>query len=157
MKPHITQAELKRILYYRRDTGEFFWRFGTKNRLPWRKAGTLTAAGYIALNINGRNYYAHRLAMLYETGAVAPIHTDHDDGDRANNRPTNLIAKTASGNGQNRKRANKNNSRGTLGITKRFNRFRARIMVNRKEVFLGSFCTEQEAIEAHRKAKLALT
>lgn len=157
MKPHITQSELKRVLYYRRETGEFFWRFGTRNRLPWRKAGTVNGAGYVVLNIAGRVYYAHRLAMLYETGSMAPIHTDHEDGDRANNRPGNLVAKTASGNGQNRKQANKNNNLGTLGVTKRHRRFRARIMINRKAVFLGSYATEQEAIEAHRKAKLALT
>lgn len=157
MKPHITQAELKRILYYGPETDDFYWRFGTKNRLPWRKAGTINIAGYVVINIRGVVMYAHRLAMLYVDGAMAPIHTDHDDGDRANNRYKNLNAKTASGNGHNRKRANVNSTQGVLGVSLRRARFRARITINRKGFFLGSFCTEQEAIEAHRKAKSALT
>lgn len=155
MKPHITQSELKRMLYYRRETGEFFWRFGTKNRQPWRRAGTPNVAGYLVVNLGGRNYYVHRLAMLYETGEMAPIHTDHKDGHRGNNRQDKLVAKTASGNGHNRKRPNRNNTQGILGVSRRGNRFRARIMIDRKEVFLGSFATEAEAIEAHRIAKSA--
>lgn len=153
MKPHITQSELKRMLYYRRETGEFFWRFGTKNRQPWRRAGTPNVAGYLVVNLGGRNYYVHLSHRALQDGEHSS--SDHKDGHRGNNRQDNLVAKTASGNGHNRKRPNRNNTQGILGVSRRGNRFRARIMIDRKEVFLGSFATEAEAIEAHRIAKSA--
>lgn len=152
----ITQQELRRVIYYRPETGDFYWRFGTKNRLPWRKAGTTNSGGYMVINIAGVVHYAHRLAVLYVSGSMPPVHTDHLDGDKSNNRYSNLAAKTASGNGHNRKRPNSNNTQGVLGVRKRGNRFRARVMLDRKEIFVGSFTTCDEAVAAHKCVKESL-
>lgn len=152
----LTQEYVRKVLYYDRQTGHFYWRFGTKNRPPWRRAGSRNTAGYDVINVGGRMCYAHRLAVLYTTGVVPPAHTDHRNGNKSCNTPDNLRPLTASLNGHNRQRANRNSRSGALGVTKRRNRFRARIMVNRKEVFLGSFLTEAEAVNAVQAAKAQL-
>lgn len=144
----LTQAELKRALYYRPTTGEFFWRFGTKNRLPWRRAGTPTKAGYLIIRICGQVLYAHRLALLYMNGAMPAQHTDHKNGARGANAYENLRAASFTANGLNRQSANQNSKSGILGVTKRGNRYRARVMVERKEHFLGSFSTQADAVAA---------
>ena len=65
----LTQDQLRKVLYYNRATGDFHWRFGTKNREPWRRAGTRTGAGYEVIHVGGKLHYAHRLAVLYTTGS----------------------------------------------------------------------------------------
>ena len=144
----LTQSELKRVLYYCVTTGDFFWRFGTRNRLPWRRAGTPTKAGYLVINIRGQLFYAHRLALLYMDGAMPAQHTDHKNGVRHTNTYANLRDASFTANGLNRQAANTNSTSGILGVTKRKNRFRARVMVSRKEHFLGSFNTADAASAA---------
>ena len=68
----------------------------------------------------------------------------------------NLRPLTASLNGHNRQGANRNSLSGVLGVQRRGNRYRARIMVARKGVFLGSFLTEAEAVNAVQTAKAQL-
>ena len=152
----LTQDQLRKVLYYNRATGDFHWRFGTKNREPWRRAGTRTGAGYEVIHVGGKLHYAHRLAVLYTTGSFPSAHTDHKNGSRAQNAVDNLRPLTASLNGHNRQGANRNSLSGVLGVQRRGNRYRARIMVARKGVFLGSFLTEAEAIHAVQTAKAQL-
>lgn len=152
----ISQQEVRNALYYRPETGEFFARFGTKNRLPWRRVGTRNSGGYIVINLRGKNYYAHVLAIVYMTGEYPSGHTDHRNGDRSDNRIDNLRATTASVNGQNRRSATKSSSTGLLGVHRKRNKFRARITVDRKEYHLGSFDTAEEAHTAYLNAKRQL-
>lgn len=78
---------LKELLSYNPETGLF-------TRLCWtggnaRKgtiAGTRDAHGYIRLLIDGRKYYAHRLAWFYMTGEWPENDTEHKDLDGFNNK-----------------------------------------------------------------------
>jgi len=70
---------------------------------------------------------------------------DHIDGDGLNNRRSNLRLVSPSQNGHNRK---------TRGYIKRPNGFQAYITINRKWIHLGLFSTEEEAHQAHMKAKM---
>ncbi len=65
----LTQDQLRKVLYYNRATGDSHRRFGTKNRKPWRRAGTRTGAGYEVIRVGGKLHYEHRLAVLYTTGS----------------------------------------------------------------------------------------
>lgn len=152
----LTQETLKAAVYYDSETGEFYARFGTKNRLPWRRLGTVNKAGYSVIFVCGKLYYAHNLAVLYETGCMPDGHTDHINGNKTDNRTANLRVVTAAVNGQNRKHANRNSSTETLGAHKKGAKFRARITLNRKEISLGSFATAEEAHTAYINAKRQL-
>jgi hypothetical protein len=149
----LTQEQLKERLYYDRETGHFYWRFGTKNRLPWRRAGTMSVAGYVTIRVGGTLYYAHRLAVLYMTGVMPKRHTDHINGIKTDNRWENLRTVDFSVNQQNRKRANVNSSSGLLGVSLRRGKYRARIHVHRNEIHLGDFASAEEAHRAYIEAK----
>lgn len=152
----LTQEALKKAVYYNPELGEFYARFGTKNRRPWRKLGTINAGGYSVIYVAGKLYYAHVLALLYVDGVTHKGHTDHINGRRADNRYANLRAVSASVNGQNRKQACVSNPVGLLGVSPKRKKFRARITVARKELTLGSFSAPELAHEAYLTAKRKL-
>lgn len=98
----LTQAQLKEILTYNPDTGDFVWKNGrpagsTKNI----KRPNRTPISYIIVGVRGRNYRAHRLAWLYMTGEFPATFLDHKDGDGLNNRWGNLRLATPRQNGYN--------------------------------------------------------
>lgn len=99
------------------------------------------------------DYYCHRLAYLYTHGYIPEI-VDHINGNRSDNRIENLRPSTKQLNAQNIKKANASNKLGLLGVHKgQRGRFEAKIMVSRKNIFLGEFVTPQLAHDAYLKAK----
>jgi hypothetical protein len=90
----------------------------------------------------------HRLIMDAAIGDII----DHIDGDGLNNAKSNLRFVTSQQNAMNRRAwKNKRGSR-FKGVHRDGKRFRAIITVNRKNIGLGSFKTEEEAAEAYNKA-----
>lgn len=82
----LTQNELKSLLHYNIDTGEFTW----KVPKAWHtkvgsKAGSLNHYGYIQVMINRKSYLAHRLAFLYMEGELPKAEIDHINRDRSEN------------------------------------------------------------------------
>jgi len=53
-------------------------------------AGTQRPDGFIEIEIDGRNYLAHDLAILYVTGQWPTGEVEHINGNRADNRFANL-------------------------------------------------------------------
>lgn len=104
--------------------------------------------GYVRIHIWKKNYPLHRLAFFYMTGRMPDGHVDHINGNRADNRFSNLRVVGRIGNAQNR-RTNSTNRSGFKGVSwhKRVRRWVAKIQWNRREKHLGYFDTASEAHE----------
>jgi hypothetical protein len=149
----ISLTELRRRLNYDAGTGVFTWRDG---KFAGRLAGSVSVHGYMQTSVFGGVYLQHRLAWLYMTGEWPKHEIDHISGEKADNRWANLRAADSKSNKENRRCANRNSAVGVLGVGKKDGRYRARIMVNRKEVYLGKFDSAEEAHGAYLAAKRRL-
>lgn len=66
----ITQKELKTLLDYDATTGEFTWKIDRTRVKAGDKAGTTHKSGYKAISVNGKMYYAQKLAILWMDGIL---------------------------------------------------------------------------------------
>lgn len=105
-----------------------------------------TAQGYAATRINGKVVLLHRFISRPEGGLV----TDHINGDRLDNRRGNLRNITQLQNTWNY--SNESKITNIKNITRRNKRWIVRMYIDYKEVWLGSFPTLEEAIEARNAA-----
>lgn len=152
----ITVERLRECLDYSPETGAFKWRVdrGT-NKLKGKPAGVSSnGCGYRAIFIDGRSYLAHRLAWFYCTGAWPKGPLDHINGNRADNRLSNLRCATSAGNRAN-SAVNKNCKTGIKGVQFRHGRWRSKITHSGKTRHLGVFDTPAEASAAYIKAAAA--
>ena len=154
----MTQDELKKILSYNPETGLFHWKIKPSNRFKLgMQAGSL-GTGYVRIHTNGRTYGAHRLAWLYIYGEEPANNIDHINGNPLDNRIVNLRQATQMENTQNRRRPQKNNSHGILGVTydPKKKLWRARIGVDGIRKYIGKFKTQEQAAQAYLEAKRAM-
>jgi len=153
-KPHITAERLRQVLDYDPATGMLRWRETLSNRATAGTiAGTFNGHGYRRIKLDGRDYKAHRLAWLYQTGEWPPDQIDHIDLDKSNNRFDNLRLATGSQNQHNRG-VPENNTSGHKGICwhKGGRKWLADIRHNGKKIYLGLFDTLDEAAAAYADA-----
>lgn len=143
----LTADRLREVLSYNRDTGVFYRRGKALRPKP-------NAGGYLRLFVDGRLYYAHRLAWLYVTGQWPDPEIDHRDDDKANNRFSNLREATSS---QNKfARRVRVGVSGVRGVRPHRSKWQAIISVNGKTVPLGSYATIAEAAEVRQQRALLL-
>lgn len=135
--------------------GHLLWKAGQRNNvIAGAKAGS-PRDGYLLVMVSGRNYGVHQIIWEMHNGPVpAGMFIDHDDRVRNNNLLSNLRLVTRLANNQNKGKP-RNNTSGTTGVrwNKRENRWKAFIGVNGKQVHLGSFKTEAEAVAARKDAE----
>jgi hypothetical protein len=141
------------VLKYDPDTGIFTWRTNEKVAASVRGkiAGTLAANGYRRIKINGSCFLAHRLAWLILEGEdPGDLQVDHINGITDDNRRENLRLVTRS--------ENQHNQRSARGYCfhKRDNNWKAQIMLNGKQHYLGLYTTKEEARAAYLEAKAKL-
>lgn len=85
----------------------------------------------------------------------ASNYVDHKNLNKLDNRRENLRLCTPSGNARNRGKIHKSNNVSKYkGLRRRKNRWRAFIMVDYKEIYLGSFVKETDAAAAYDRAAL---
>lgn len=152
----LTQEYLRNLFSYNPETGEFIRNIDTYRR-GHRKgevAGTKLEDNAIQIIIDKKAYKAHRLAFLYMIGEMPKNGVDHIDGNRSNNKWTNLRRATQAQNNQNM-RVRKDSTSGLTGVSysKSRDRWEAKIAVNGKTIHLGRHKTAPEAAEAYRLAK----
>lgn len=105
---------------------------------------------YVAGYVEGKRLRLHRFLIQCDSA-----HVDHKDTDTLNNRKYNLRPCSVSQNVGNSKptKSDKITSK-YKGVSLSFNKWRSRIMVNRKEIGLGRFNSEIEAAEVYDKAAI---
>lgn len=142
--------ELKDILSYDLDTGEWHW---LKNMTSRARAGTVAGTvrkdGYVQITINKKIYLAHRLAWFYVIGDWPPCKIDHKNCQKTDNRWNNLRLASDEQNAANRK-LGKTNTTGHKGVY--LDRRTGRWYAECADVYLGTFPTKEEAAEAYVKA-----
>ena len=146
--------ELRMRLKYNPDNGEFVWARNIGNVKAGAVAGCVNQKGYRYISVFGRLYRANRLAWIYVHGSEPVGQIDHKDGNRLNNKISNLRDVDGFTNQQNRRLGNKNSTSKLLGVSfhKGTGKWRAQI-TERKTIHIGLFNTELEAHNAYLQAK----
>ena len=162
----ITQDEVKKLLDYNPETGEFRHKkraieyFSTDHhmrtwntRFAGKVTGTISAHGYVFLSIKNKLYTGHRIAFLIMNGYL-PEQVDHINGDRSDNRILNLRPANNNKNQWNTK-AKKGTKIGIKGVSEARSRklegYRSRLTHNGKTYYLGVYTTPEEAGSAFNK------
>jgi hypothetical protein len=163
----LSQQYLKESLKYNQFTGIFTWikrparhfesfriERSTNARMSGVNAGTKDKKGYIVICLHGKLYKAHRLAFLYVNGSFPENEVDHIDGDKSNNKFTNLRDVSKSDNMKNASLPSTNTS-GTIGVGFHVpaNKWRAHIKIEGVYKHLGLFDEMSGAILARKEAE----
>jgi hypothetical protein len=142
----ITRQRLLEALDYDGETGAFRW------KKSGRAAGGLGSRGYVAIKIDQVVHFAARLAWQYVHGTT-PRYIDHINGNKIDNRLSNLRECSNAENIRNQ-RIHSNNSSGYKGVYwhKACQKWVAQIGVDRKIHSLGVFDTAENAAIAYDAA-----
>ncbi len=154
----ISQKQLKEVLEYNPNTGVFIWKKRISIRITVGKvAGVIAKKGSyerILIGVYGHRYKAHHLAWLYMYGSFPTDLIDHINHDATDNRIVNLRETTHKNNLRNQ-RVRESNTSGCMGVQKRVLKtktsWRVGIMVDGKNINLGSFGTFDEAVKARKE------
>lgn len=151
-----TFKEMSEALRYEPEEGAFYWvADAARNVKAGRKAGTKESNGYISIRFKGKSYKAHRTAWLFTHKEWPKLSIDHINGQKNDNRISNLREATTAQNGQNRK-PNKESKTGFKGVRPYAKKFKAEINHQGKYFYLGLFSTAQEAANAYAEAAARL-
>lgn len=150
---NLTADTLRMNLHYDPNTGVFTRLVPSSNAAAGDVAGYVNDQGYIVIAVSGAQHHAHRLAWLYMTGEWPTLQVDHRNLDKGDNRWSNLRLATASQNGQNSP-PKSNNTSSCKGVSwyAAGKKWRARLVLNKREISLGYFDDFEDAKAAYEKA-----
>ncbi|MCZ4330769.1 HNH endonuclease [Castellaniella denitrificans] len=153
----ITQEELKQICNYDPATGIFTWaQESPGNHERGDVMGSKHIEGYLRALIGGHRIMLHRAAWLYVYGHFPKDGIDHINGNKADNRISNLRECDNAQNVQNQRRARIDNKSGTLGVhyrAQKANPWHAHIGIGGKQIHIGCFPTREAAHAAYVEKK----
>lgn len=145
-----TQMKLLSVFNYNEKTGDLTSRLAVTGKPSGSVVGYQHGQGYLSVFLGGKEYLVHRIIWLMKTG-YWPKQVDHKNHNRSDNRWTNL-REVVSRDNQLNTGLKRNNSSGVNGVRLLpSGRYCAYVMINRKQLSLGSYDTLDEA-KAARKA-----
>lgn len=147
--------EIQRHILYNAESGLFTWIKPHGSRIPG-KVGETDKDGYLIIYFKGKRIKAHRLAWFLTYGELPKQILDHIDGNKCNNRISNLRISTNRLNQINRKIHRDGHLAGTT-FSKRGKKWVAQIQINSLKKTLGKFDTQLEAHEAYMNVLESLT
>lgn len=159
LKPLPAQVTLRQYLDYNPETGDLTWLFCEQQhaRFNTRWAGrpaftSIGPSGYRFGQISRISYQAHRIIWKWWHGSD-PEWIDHIDGDKLNNRISNLRSVSRVVNARNMPLP-RNNTSGEIGIHKcsLTGRWRVQLTADYKVHRFGRFDTIEEAVAARDAA-----
>lgn len=114
------------------DNGNLYWKETGK------KAGTPRKEGYIVIQINKIQYYAHRLIWSLLNGEIpSDKYIDHINRNKSDNKIENLRLVTNRENALNK--PNKPSNTGIYGVSKDRDYYKVSFTVNNKSIHVGNF------------------
>ena len=138
---------------YDADTGILTWRErkfnsllanGWNTRYANKVAGVKNSAGYLCVSINDSRFLAHRVVWKLLHG-TEPLIVDHINGDKTNNRASNLREASES-----LSMFNRRIQKGRLPRGVQPNKYRFMARIGKK--YLGTYATPEEAHEVYSLA-----
>lgn len=145
------QILLLQNLTYEPEFGVFRWKKSPAQSVPsGGVAGRMSSSGYVQIPFKRNYFVAHRLAWLWVYGVEPAGQIDHVNGNRSDNRISNLRDVSQSMNQQNCK-LRKDNKSGKKGVTWHPSscKWQAAISVNGRSKYLGVFQDVEEASQAY--------
>ena len=159
METELTAELLRVVLNYDAEAGQLKWRVDCGSAKAGQVAGSVGSKGYVQVGLGRRGYAAHRLVWLHVYGAWPTHVIDHVNGNKTDNRITNLRDIPQRVNLQNQRHASgKNKTSPYIGAwkDKQYNRWISRITVDKRVIHLGRFATAEDAHNAYVSAKRRL-
>lgn len=152
-----TLPEFQALLDYDVSTGNFYWRVDRYRVVTGSLAGQRHPSGYWMVGVGRRRYLAHRLAWLFTHGAWPSATIDHINGNRLDNRISNLRAASVAENTRNGRKRSTNTS-GFKGVSWRAQSqmYRAYIVKDGRQYGLGLHKTPEAAHIAYLEAAARL-
>lgn len=159
--------DLRTVVEYDELTGVFIWlnrppnQFKTEGAFKtWNKKHALNEinnpdqAGYLYLNIGGERHPLHRLAWYISTGEKVDL-IDHINGNKSDNRITNLRPATLTENNRHQG-LKKSNTSGFKGVcfSKQKGKWLAQIRTDEGRESIGFFSSKIDAARAYDKAAI---
>ena len=129
---------IREVLAYDPETGNLLWKKPVGKKI---KSGDIAGSfdkttGYVRLKLRGRRLLAHRVVWFLHNAVWPKGVIDHINRNKTDNRLCNLRDTTVGENTRNSERFQKD----TTGVFKSGkDRWAARITINRKTKFLGTF------------------
>jgi hypothetical protein len=154
-----TQQYLKECFDYNEESGELIRRerplhhFKNSRIMNFNNtqfgnkvAGRIDKAGYCRVKIDGRTCAAHRIIWKWYYGVDPVDFIDHINGDKSDNRISNLRDIERGSNAINLSKLKECNSTGYTGVAKARNgRYRSYTNVDGKQKCIGTYGTPEEA------------
>lgn len=156
IKMKLTHERLKQLVCYNPDTGIFTRLIATSpNTKVGEQIGAIHKSGYIYAMLDCETFAVHRLAWFYHYREWPKYDIDHINGNKTDNRISNLRDVNSLLNMQNERKPRRTNTSGYLGVHWRKERSKwvAQVRVNGKNRRFGSFNTPEEAYQAYLEAK----
>lgn len=149
---------LRRIFDYDPESGVLRWRENPDRPASWntrysgQTAGSLDSKGYLRASIKKVRYAVHRIAFALFNGRDSEYEIDHRDGDKTNNRGSNLREASHKQNMRNRIPSSGRSLPKGVTLHGRRKKYQAVIHVDGMAHYLGLFVTVEDAKAAYAAA-----